>query len=100
MRKPLFTGSGVAIVTPFTKDTVDLDAFGRLIDFQLANGTDAVIVCGTTGEASTMTYGERMRTIEYCVECRSSPAAAPTPLPTPSLWAGMRCGPGPTVCWW
>lgn len=68
MRKPLFTGSGVAIVTPFTKDTVDLDAFGRLIDFQLANGTDAVIVCGTTGEASTMTYGERMRTIEYCVE--------------------------------
>ena len=68
MRKPLFTGSGVAIVTPFTKDAVDLDAFGRLIDFQLANGTDAVIVCGTTGEASTMTYGERMRTIEYCVE--------------------------------
>ena len=68
MRKPLFTGSGVAIVTPFTKDAVDLDAFGRLLDFQLANGTDAVIVCGTTGEASTMTYGERMRTIEYCVE--------------------------------
>lgn len=68
MRKPLFTGSGVAIVTPFTKDAVDLDAFGRLIDFQLANGTDAVIVCGTTGEASTMSYGERMRTIEYCVE--------------------------------
>ena len=68
LRKPLFTGSGVAIVTPFTKDAVDLDAFGRLIDFQLANGTDAVIVCGTTGEASTMTYGERMRTIEYCVE--------------------------------
>ena len=68
MRKPLFTGSGVAIVTPFTKDTVDLDAFGRLIDFQMANDTDAVIVCGTTGEASTMTYGERMRTIEYCVE--------------------------------
>ena len=68
MRKPLFTGSGVAIVTPFTKENVDLDAFGHLIDFQLSGGTDAVIVCGTTGEASTMTYGERMRTIEYCVE--------------------------------
>lgn len=68
MRKPLFTGSGVAIVTPFTKENVDLDAFGRLIDFQLSGGTDALIVCGTTGEASTMTYGERMRTIEYCVE--------------------------------
>ena len=41
---------------------------GRLLDFQLENGTDAIIVCGTTGEASTMTYWERMRTIEYCVE--------------------------------
>ena len=69
MRKPLFVGSGVAIVTPFTKDeAVDYEALGRLIDFQLSGGTDAIIVCGTTGEASTMTYGERMRTIEYCVE--------------------------------
>jgi 4-hydroxy-tetrahydrodipicolinate synthase len=41
---------------------------GRLLDFQLENGTDAIIVCGTTGEATTMTYRERMQTIEYCVE--------------------------------
>ena len=41
---------------------------GRLLDFHLENGTDAIIVCGTTGEASTMTYRERMRTIEFCVE--------------------------------
>lgn len=68
MRTPLFTGSGVAIVTPFTKETVDLPVLGRLLDFQLENGTDAVIVCGTTGEASTMSYHERMRTIEFCVE--------------------------------
>lgn len=68
MRSPLFTGSGVAIVTPFTTDTVDLTVLGRLLDFQLANGTDAVIVCGTTGEAATMSYRERMRTIEFCVE--------------------------------
>ena len=68
MKQPLFTGSGVAIVTPFNRETVDLNTMGRLLDFQLANGTDAVIVCGTTGEASTMTYWERMRTIEYCVE--------------------------------
>ena len=68
MKDILFTGSGVAIVTPFHAGAVNFPAFGRLIDFQLANGTDAVIVCGTTGEASTMTYGERMRTIEYCVE--------------------------------
>ncbi|WP_455582859.1 4-hydroxy-tetrahydrodipicolinate synthase [Dysosmobacter sp.] len=68
MREPIFTGSGVAIVTPFTHETVDLNALGRLLDFQLENGTDAVIVCGTTGEASTMSYRERMRTIEFCVE--------------------------------
>ena len=68
MKKPLFTGSGVAIVTPFTKETVDLPTLGRLLDFQMKNGTDAIIVCGTTGEASTMSYRERMRTIEFCVD--------------------------------
>ena len=68
MKHPIFTGSGVAIVTPFRHETVDLPALGRLLDFQLEHGTDAIIVCGTTGEASTMTYRERMRTIEHCVE--------------------------------
>ncbi len=51
MKKPLFTGSGVAIVTPFTKETVDLPTLGKLLDFQMKNGTDAIIVCGTTGPA-------------------------------------------------
>lgn len=68
MKEPIFTGSGVAIVTPFRNEAVDLTAMGRLLDFHLKNGTDAVIVCGTTGEATTMTYRERMRTIEFCVE--------------------------------
>ena len=68
MKESIFTGSGVAIVTPFNREAVDLRALGRLLDFQLAGGTDAIIVCGTTGEAATMTYRERMRTIEYCVE--------------------------------
>ena len=68
LKTPLFTGSGAAIVTPFTKDTVDLAVLGRLLDFQLANGTDAIIVCGTTGEASTMSYRERMRAVEFCVD--------------------------------
>ena len=68
MKKPLFTGSGVAIVTPFTKETVDLPTLGKLLAFQMKNGTDAIIVCGTTGEASTMSYRERMRTIEFCVD--------------------------------
>lgn len=68
MKQPIFTGSGVAIVTPFNNETVDLPALGRLIDFQLENGTDAIVVCGTTGEATTMTYHERMRAIEFCAE--------------------------------
>ena len=68
MKKPLFTGSGVAIVTPFTKETVDLPTLGKLLDFQMKNGTDAIIVCGTTGEATTMSYRERMRAVEFCVE--------------------------------
>lgn len=67
MKQPLFTGSGVAIITPFTTDTVDYPALRRLLDFQLAGGTDAIIVCGTTGEAATMSYIERMRTIETVV---------------------------------
>lgn len=68
MKQPIFTGSGVAIATPFTNDGVDLETFGKLIDFQLERGTDAVIVCGTTGEASTMSYRERMESISFCVE--------------------------------
>ena len=68
MKLPIFTGSAVAIVTPFSKGGVDLTALERLLDFQLQNGTDAVVVCGTTGESSTMSYRERMRTIEFCVE--------------------------------
>ena len=68
MKDPIFTGSAVAIITPFTPDGVDLPALGRLIDFQLAAGTDALVICGTTGEAAAMTYTERMRTIEYAVQ--------------------------------
>ena len=67
MRKPLFTGSGVAVITPFTSETVDYAALRRLIDFQLQGGTDAIVVCGTTGEAATMSYVERMRTVETVV---------------------------------
>jgi len=67
MNSPIFTGSAAAIITPFTRDTVDYPALGRLLSFQLENGTDAIVVCGTTGEAATMSYVERMRTVEYTV---------------------------------
>lgn len=67
MKQPIFTGTGTAIITPFTRDSVDYPALRRLLDFQLEGGADAIIVCGTTGEAATMSYVERMRTIETVV---------------------------------
>lgn len=67
MKQPIFTGSAVAIVMPFRDGGVDFETLGDLLDFHLENGTDAVVVCGTTGEASTMTYEERAETIAFCV---------------------------------
>ena len=67
MKQPIFTGSAVALVTPFKDGGVDLDVLGDLLDFQLENGTDAIVVCGTTGEASTMSYEERASAVEFCV---------------------------------
>ncbi len=66
----IFTGAGVAIVTPF-KDNgeVDYESFAKNIEFQIEKGTDAIIVCGTTGEASTLSHEEHLDVIRYCVKC-------------------------------
>ena len=65
----IFKGAGVAIVTPMNEDgSVNYEKFGELIEFQIANGTDAIIVCGTTGESSTLTHEEHLDTIKYCVD--------------------------------
>ena len=65
----IFTGAGVAIATPFKQNgEVNFDEFGRLIEFQIANGTDAIIVCGTTGEAATMSEREHMQVVKYCID--------------------------------
>lgn len=68
MKKILFTGCGTAIATPFSNDGVNFDEFKRLIEFQISNGVDALIVCGTTGEASTMTMQEKIDTIKCAIE--------------------------------
>lgn len=69
MRKPIFTGSGVAIATPMYPDgTFNYSELEKLIDFQIDNGTNAIIICGTTGEASTMTDDEHQQSIVRCVE--------------------------------
>lgn len=65
----IFKGAGVAIITPFHEDgSVDYEKFGELIEFQVQNKTDAIIVCGTTGESSTLTHEEHLEVIRYCVE--------------------------------
>ena len=69
MRQPVFTGACVAIITPFTADNkVDFDQFGKLIEMQIAAGTDAICVCGTTGESATQSLEEHMETVEYCIK--------------------------------
>jgi len=68
MKKPLFIGSAVAIVTPFTDDGVDYQTLEKQIEFQIKGGTDAIVVCGTTGEASTMPDDEHIAVIKFAVE--------------------------------
>lgn len=68
MKKLPFTGSGVAIVTPFDGNKTDYDALGELIEMHIANKTDAIVICGTTGEASTMPDEEHLAAIDYTVK--------------------------------
>ena len=68
MKKVLFQGCGTAIATPFDEDGVNFKEFEKLVEDQIQNGVDALIVCGTTGEASTMTEKERLATIECAVK--------------------------------
>lgn len=65
----IFKGAGVAIVTPFHEDgSVNYEKLGELIEFQIANKTDAIIICGTTGEASTLSHEEHLECIKYTID--------------------------------
>ena len=68
MKTPIFTGSAVAIVTPFTENGVDFPKLEELIEFHIKNNTDAIVICGTTGESSTMPEEEHLETIRFTVE--------------------------------
>ena len=68
MKNTVFTGAATAIVTPMTAEGVDYEQFGRLIDWQIEAGIDAIVVAGTTGEGSTLTDAEHKEVIRYCVE--------------------------------
>ena len=70
MKKPIFTGAGVAIVTPFTGEDLKINfpLFEEIIENQIQNGTDAIVVCGTTGEKSTLVYDEHVEALRVAVE--------------------------------
>lgn len=68
MKKTVFTGAASAIITPITANGIDYGAFGRLLDWQIEEGIDAIVVCGTTGEASTLTDDEHKQAIRFAVE--------------------------------
>lgn len=68
MKKIIFKGCGTAIITPFTNDGVNFEEFRKMIEFQIEEGTDAIIVCGTTGESSTMTLDEKKGTIKFAID--------------------------------
>lgn len=68
MKKVIFKGCGTAIITPFTEDGVNFEEFKKLIEFQIAEGADSIVVCGTTGEASTMTVEEKKETIKFAID--------------------------------
>ena len=69
MKNPVFTGAAVAIITPMYEDgSINFDELGRIIEDQIARGTDAIVICGTTGECSTMTDEEQLAAIKFTVE--------------------------------
>ena len=68
MRKTLFTGAATALVTPFNESGVNFEALGNIIDYQIDNGIDALVICGTTGEAATMPDKEHLSVIEYSIK--------------------------------
>ena len=68
MKKTIFEGAATALVTPLTEQGIDYEAFGKLIDWQIDSGIDALVICGTTGEGSTLTDEEHRAAIEYAVK--------------------------------
>lgn len=69
MKQPIYTGAGVAIITPFTKEgKVNYPALKTILEYQIAHGTDAIVICGTTGESATLSHEEHTEAIHFTVE--------------------------------
>ena len=75
-KQTIFTGSGVAIITPMNADgSVNYDKYRELVEWQIENGTDAIIACGTTGESSTLTDEEHIGVIRAAIEQTAGPVS-------------------------
>ena len=68
MKKVVFKGAATALITPFKDGKIDFDAYGKIIDYQIEQGIDALVSCGTTGEASTLTDAEQIAAIQFTVQ--------------------------------
>ncbi len=68
LKPSIFTGAATAVITPFKNGAIDYDAFGKILDAQIAGGIDALVIAGTTGEAATLTHEEHCECIRYAVE--------------------------------
>lgn len=68
MKTPIFTGSSVALITPFKDGKIDYKKLGEIIDMQIAGGTAAITICGTTGESATQSLEEHMEAVDFCVK--------------------------------
>ena len=106
MKKPVFTGAAVAIITPMNADgSVNFEELGRIIDDQIAHGTDAIVICGTTGEPPTLSDEEHTACIRYAVKQAAGrvPVIAGTGSNDTKYASGCPSRPGPTVpmpcCW-
>jgi len=90
MKPTLFKGCGTAIVTPFTKDGINYEEYKRLVEFQISEGTDAIIVCGTTGESSTMSQDEKRTLIKYTVDIVNSRVPVIAGTGSNNTWASIE----------
>ena len=84
-KKTIFEGAATALVTPLTENGIDYDAFGKLIDWQIESGIDALVVCGTTGEASTLTDDEVQAQMTQAMHL---------------ILPAVLQNPAPMLCWW
>lgn len=102
---PIFRGIATALITPTTPTGIDYDRFGRLIDWQIQQGINALVICGTTGESSTLTDAEHRRAIAFACERVNGrvPVIAGTAPTRPTMrWSSPKAPvpTGPTRSWW